>query len=77
MSLLYYETKFTLECKSVTIVEGNAPYMNVVVCKPEGKDELLVVIKDGNVEKLNLPLLEKLVKGEVQLEVSMSKETEE
>lgn len=62
MSLYYNETEFTLVCKSVTIVEGNTPYINMVVCRPNGREELLIVIKDGNVEKLNQPLLEELVR---------------
>ena len=77
MSLRFKEEEFTLRCKSVTIVEGETPYINMVVCKPEGMEDLLLVIRDNNVEKLNTPLLERLVRGELQLEVKADKLKEE
>lgn len=77
MSLYYNETKFALVCKSITVVEANEPYINVVVCKPEGKEELLLVIRNGAVERLNQSLLEELIRGEVPTAIIKDEEKAE
>jgi len=64
MPIRQREVEFVLKCKGYEITEDGSPYMSVVTCRPTDRDDVLMVISQGNVEKLDRALLEQIMAPE-------------
>ncbi len=64
MPIRQREVEFVLKCKGYEILEDGSPYMSLVTCRPADMDDVLLVINQGNVEKLDRALLEQIMAPE-------------